>query len=285
MNVLAVSFFLYLLFPVIDESQPWFEKVLVNPPLSESEKFIKKQELVQFLTAPKFVSTKEEESLLEESSEMLLLNSRNELSLLQVQDEQLSLEHLPNGSRESITVNSSQIVRREYDDLLRLASVIVWKNARSASEVLLLSRENYIYSQGEESHLIRKEVFYYDASQNVFSSCVTEYDANKNPIREVRKGETESVITRTFDYDGRLVSQEEVFTLKGKSTVKRFEYTYTSFSEPNMSYFEDGILRMTQEYEGNSRWRQTVFFDGGFSVVTLYEDFVKVEEHFVEGGN
>ena len=263
MNVLAVSFFLYLLFPVIDESQPWFEKVLVNPPLSESEKFIKKQELVQFLTAPKFVSTKEEESLLEESSEMLLLNSRNELSLLQVQDEQLALEHLPNGSRESITVNSSQIVRREYDDLLRLASVIVWKNARSASEVLLLSRENYIYSQGEESHLIR----------------------NKNPVREVRKGETESVITRTFDYDGRLVSQEEVFTLEGKSTVKRFEYTYTSFSEPNMFYFEDGILRMTQKYEGNSRWRQTVFFDGGFSVVTLYEDFVKVEEHFVEGGN
>ena len=62
-----------------------------------------------------------------------------------------------------------------------------------------------------------------------------------------------------------------------KSTKNIYSYTALA-SVPNVSYYEDGVLRIQTIYKSDTDYTQTVFFDEGFSISTEYRKGERVLE-------
>ncbi|MBO4385580.1 MAG: hypothetical protein J5817_01030 [Treponema sp.] len=135
------------------------------------------------------------------------------------------------------------------------------------------------------------------------------FDSRGNPVRidfydvvkdeETNKESNLLVKTRVSSFDGsnRLVSEEERlffkkmdplrFTMtKDAFLTRKNVYTYKSYTDiPDCNFYEDGILRMSTVYSKNENYTETVYFDGGLSIKSVYKDGVKVEEIAYSNGD
>ena len=280
-----VSLSLYLLFPQIDDAQVRFEQALIKPALTDAQKFVEKQKLLSLISGlSDFFDTNEDgfaDILDEPVSERLYVDSLSRLSLLQHGDEQLALTPLPDGTFESVTVNTDEVVRRAFDTAKRLSEEVVWNNASNASDMHLLRKNKWQYFESTS----QLESLTYASDGSVASRTVTTFDRNGNTVFLQKTVGIVVTYRVRFSYDGqnRLTAQEETVSDGKQTQMLRYEYTHTSRSSaPDMAFYEDGQLRITEVHESNTRVVQTIYFDDVHKIVAVYEDNIKVEEHLLE---
>ena len=95
---------------------------------------------------------------------------------------------------------------------------------------------------------------------------------------------------RTFNSDKKITSEEETLYVqepdplrKGKTktitVVKKNIFIYTKKSAfPDLEHYENGVLRIKQDYLDESTYLQTIYHEGGVIIETKYSDGKKIEE-------
>lgn len=95
---------------------------------------------------------------------------------------------------------------------------------------------------------------------------------------------------RTFNSDKKITSEEETLYVqepdplrKGKTktitVVKKNIFIYTKKSAfPDLEHYENGVLRIKQDYIDESTYLQTIYHEGGVIIETKYSDGKKIEE-------
>lgn len=95
---------------------------------------------------------------------------------------------------------------------------------------------------------------------------------------------------RTFNSDKKITSEEETLYVqepdplrKGKTktitVVKKNIFIYTKKSAfPDLEHYENGVLRIKQDYLDESTYLQTIYHEGGVIIETKYADGKKLEE-------
>ena len=95
---------------------------------------------------------------------------------------------------------------------------------------------------------------------------------------------------RTFNSDKKITSEEETLYVqepdplrKGKTktitVVKKNIFIYTKKSAfPDLEHYENGVLRIKQDYLDESTYLQTIYHEGGVIIETKYSDGKKLEE-------
>lgn len=227
----------------------------------------------------------------ENVAEAFYTSSEERLKLFEFGEEFFSPMDSVSGKKSSVSVNSDEIVRTEYDDLFRILERTVWKNASNYAGTEMKERLRYTYAgpssmlpnfRGEEfllENTYRETRFSGKNPTQVLFYAVSKDDAGR--VKRNLKNRSD------FHYDakGRLsVDEESVFFDDGTSRVQKYIYTYSVTSKlPAVDFYEDGVLRMRTESESDLDYVQTIFFDGDARVVTRYKNGTLFEEIFFLG--
>ncbi|MBQ5400208.1 MAG: hypothetical protein IIU15_03140 [Treponema sp.] len=222
------------------------------------------------------------------ATEVLYKNALERIAFFQYGEEYFAAPDTLTPDRHSIvSVNDSTFSRTEYDRLYRMMERTVWKNGKSSASTYMKSRTRYTYS-GDWATIPRffgEEDFENNTYREVRYSAtgkpteVVDYDVGKGSgggVRRILKKKN----SYTYDRSDRLVIDVQLENFDdGTSKSTKNIYTYTALaSVPNVSYYEDGVLRIQTTYKSDSDYTQTVFFDEGFSISTEYRNGERVLE-------
>lgn len=240
-----------------------------------------------------------------DGQETAVLNrlSSGEIRRFSFQGEIFSVSRL--GSLLQLTNTAEgNIVRRSYNSDYRLVKKEVFNNPKTYDSLVLDKTVLYFY--GEQEHLLerteednRKDK---TLTQTLFgingkpaSSTVWKYEEKPGSTGDNAEESLVKTYEKEWAYDeeNRLVrsSVTEFYTEKAsrnrtieKTDNKSYEYVYREFDKPDTRYYENGELRVETVYTGSDSYRQTLYFDGGFSVVSEFDDGLKtLETIFLDG--
>ena len=215
--------------------------------------------------------------------------------------EQFSVQER-DGKKTVVDSAEGLIVRRTLDGGNHLLRQERFKVGASSRDLTLLSATAYAYHDGEKLP--------YQTTEDITDGAryvVTDYDENgfaviretshyEYPDKNDKKHQDDPPRLvqdkkQVWAYDDakRLVAEETTTYLhtktatgkeKGETTVikKLYAYDKAGVEKPDVSYFENGELRIHTVYESENVYNETMYFDGGFSVQARYEGGVKVME-------
>jgi len=191
-----------------------------------------------------------------------------------------------NGNRSVACCYGSRIIRRTYDTLSRLCKTEIWKTGAAAEAAEYISVQTCAY-RGNTSMLQTSSVRHFPDGKLE----VTAYDARGR--REQYTGyHIDAAGTRirdsstkwSYDSRGRVAEQISVSYLPTE-TVRKTVYSYpVPGREPDCSCYENGTIRIRRVYTDTSRYTETLYFDGGYSVENTYEHGIKSLERFLLNG-
>lgn len=234
-----------------------------------------------------------------DGQETAVLNrlSSGELRRFSFQGEIFSVSRL--GSLLQLTNTAEgNVVRRSYNSDYRLVKKEVFNNPKTYDSLVLDKTVLYFY--GEQEPLLERTE---EDNRKDKTFTQTLFGLNGKPVSstiwkyEEKLGSTgddaEESLVKTYekewayDEENRLVrsSVTEFYTVKAsrnktveKTDNKSYEYVYREFDKPDTRYYENGELRVETVYTGSDSYRQTLYFDGGFSVVSVFDDGLKTSE-------
>lgn len=235
--------------------------------LSEVEKFFAEQKTERILTGKK--------------SKMASVEFGSEIFVPQKSDGKTVLVH----------ANGNEVIRNFYDLSLRLEKRETW-SIPSFSDALLQKTENFVY---------------FEESDNVSEKSITEpgffekisYNQAGKVLSSSRYAVTQEgsfVLSKrrlAYDEENFLVSDELIEYNYKDSDYKELayqfskKYTYTKNEgeiPPDFRYYENGVLKMQNKYSSTKgEYTSRIYFDGGFSVKTYYENEIRVKEVYYSG--
>ena len=274
MSFFEALFFLYLLFPVINENQFLISRAMKgNISLEKTEEL--KNELKEFLNSDETDFELYEEPK-KNHSEFYLKDSLGKLVLFKFDKELLSVsKELENFSCTS--VNEDQFSRVKYNSDYKPAERIVWENKNTVADSKIILKENwkysgkYIFSNKEDFKSKRNYEIRYN--KDFLPLYVVEYCYIPNPesteenfLPEIKMLEKKSFFS--YDKQNRLLSDEEISydeKKEGKEIYrKKNVYSYTDKSEnADFEFYENGTLRFSIKYENDDDFVETVYFPDG----------------------
>ena len=228
--------------------------------------------------------------------------------------------NLSGGFTSLTNVSEKLVVRRIYDESFKLIKKETYKNSKELASITQITQTDYEYSPengnllktvlenfpqktrlerdfSENGRLSAEQKFHYEEikqpENKKNSSSKNQNDATDS---EEKKYELLKDYAKTFEYDdsGRTteVSLIQYFystdaknrrITSEKKQVTRYEYNVEGRAD---EYFEeDGILRIKTIYTAAADYTKTFYFDNGFSVVSEFENGLKVSESTWENEN
>lgn len=213
-------------------------------------------------------------------------------------DEQLSVQK--SGSKTLISnYADSLIVRRLYDEKLRLEKKTTFSMAAEPKNSAKISEKTFYYGEGgslpvastEEDFSGKKVVeSFYDGEGRLQSRNDFHRDENDGLVADKKSlwvyTEGNKLLAEKITFY--LYAEKEISGRKKKSvkTVtekKIYNYEGAGGENPDVSFFEDDSLRMQTVYSSPENYTVTTYFDGDFKVQTFYEKGMKTEEIFFAG--
>lgn len=113
-------------------------------------------------------------------AEEMYINSMNRLSMFVYGEEQFAVNNKNSSKRNLVTVNKDTVIRTRYDEDFYLRDKIVWKNAITLKDSVILSKISYGYAKTNDGKKIvtsKKEE--YPQEKRIIENV---YDKNGNPI-------------------------------------------------------------------------------------------------------
>lgn len=184
---------------------------------------------------------------------------------------------------EVVSVYGSKIRRRFFDSNARLVRSEVLSLGDSSRSLKKVSGRSYTYS-AEDGSLLRSEESLFDSGRSVSVRYAPSglVEAREEFSLDSDSGKKSPVKRDSYTYDEqkRVLSEEHSRWFPDGATFSTKKvYEYTDISEnPDYSYYEDGNLRLVRSYDGGNDYYERTFMDGGFSVLSYFEDGVKFSE-------
>ena len=184
------------------------------------------------------------------------------------------------------TDTGNQVIRNFYDEKFRLTTKETW-NIASVSNADLKQSEEYSY-KGDNFSVSEKKISLKDSeiqvlyTDNGMISEKTTYELVKD------KPYATSKIKYSYNEDDKVIQEISVsykynqnYTKIIESFKKKYIYKYNEDEEipADFEYFENNVLKMRNKYsveKGN--YTSQIFFEGGLSVKTYYEDYIRVKD-------
>ncbi len=203
----------------------------------------------------------------------------------------------------SVFVNAAddKVTREFYDEGWKLSKKEIYNNPSKTSQLKLKKSIEYFYDEEQnlkstieenKENMTQIQTEYNSIKKPVLSNCIIYKEISRTPkeIENNKPVEYRKVPTFkkewVYDEQNRLIEfNSETYTFtdekfkKKEVSYKKYEYQYDKLSEnPDTYYYEENKLRVKTEYTGQTSYNETLYFDGGFSVLTEYEDGFKTLE-------
>lgn len=224
-------------------------------------------------------------------------DTEKKLRFYSFNDEALSLQKTQAGYT-AISSDNKTAVRKFYDNAFRLYKREFWNLSGGAETSEAAKTENYIYADGAKpvSAVIteassRTEISYDESGRIVISKVFAaenesaEKSAEPNAAAEI-KFNLKSMTRFSYGESGRLTERyyESYDYRRGKLTdteTKREVYEHkTEDGEPDYYFYENGVLRMKRIYRSVDAYTAYMYFDGGYSSESVYENGKRVRDLF-----
>ena len=232
-----------------------------------------------------------------EIRESRFTDTEKKLRFYSFNDEVLSLQKNQDGYT-AISSDNKTAVRKFYDNAFRLYKREFWNLSGGAETSEAAKTENYTYADGAKpvSAVItepkkRMEISYDESGRIVISKVFaaenesSEKSADPNAAVEI-KFNLKSMTRFSYGESGRLTERyyESYDYRRGKLTdteTKREVYEHkTEDGEPDYYFYENGALRMKRIYRSVDAYTAYMYFDGGYSSETVYENGKRVRDLF-----
>ena len=232
-----------------------------------------------------------------EIRESRFTDTEKKLRFYSFNDEVLSLQKNQDGYT-AISSDNKTAVRKFYDNAFRLYKREFWNLSGGVETSEAAKTENYIYADGAKpvSAVItepkKRMEFSYDESGRIIISKVfaaenesSEKSADPNAAVE-KKFNLKSMTRFSYGESGKLTERyyESYDYRRGKLTdteTKREVYEHkTEDGEPDYYLYENGALRIKRIYGGVDTYTAYMYFDGGYSSETMYENGRHVRDLF-----
>ncbi len=287
MSFFEALFFLYLLFPVVNENQFLISRAMKgNISFEKTEEL--KTELKEFLNSDEIDFEFYEEPK-KNHSEFYLKNSLGKLVFFKFDKELLSVsKELENFSCTS--VNEEQFSRVKYNSDYKPVEKIVWENKNTVADSKIILKENwkysgkYIFSNKEDFK--NKKNYEIRYNKDFLPLYVVEYcyiqnpeSTEENPLPEIKTLVKKNLFS--YDKQNRILSDEEISydeKKEGKEIYRKKNiYSYTDKSEnADFEFYENGNLRFSINYENDDDFVETVYFPDGKFMETKFVNGEKV---------
>ncbi len=219
--------------------------------------------------------------------ETVYLNDKDELSLYEYNDEQLSIGHNLKNEVCRVSVNDSIIIRTKFDSRMRETERLTISNEKASKNAAIISKRLYYYKEDTYSPIkITEEnkkdniflVMNFDGEGLKKSEELYNIDENGNRIKNY---------TSSFIYDNkkRLLQENKIEYENNISISKKLIYKYKGFAIPDSEYYENDILHRSVSYEDEDEdvYIERIFFDNDINVYLLYKHGRKIEERIMTG--
>lgn len=232
-----------------------------------------------------------------EIRESRFTDTEKKLRFYSFNDEVLSLQKNQEGYT-AISSDNKTAVRKFYDNAFRLYKREFWNLSGGAETSEAAKTENYIYADGAKpvSAVItepkkRMEISYDESGRIIISKVFaaenesSEKSADPNAAVEI-KFNLKSMTRFSYGESGKLTERyyESYDYRLGKLTdteTKREVYEHkTEDGEPDYYFYENGALRMKRIYRSVDAYTAYMYFDGGYSSETVYENGKRVRDLF-----
>lgn len=180
----------------------------------------------------------------------------------------------------------NQVIRNFYDKKFRLTTKETW-NIASVSSAELNQSEEYLYDEDSFS-VSEKKISMKDSEVNLL---YTENGmiAEKSTYELVKdKPYIKSRLKYSYNNEGKVVKENSItykynqsYSKITESFEKEYIYEYNENEEipADFEYFENKVLKMKNKYSvDKGYYTSQIFFDGGLSVKTYYEDYIRVKD-------
>ncbi len=314
MDLASATLCLYLVFPVLYESQAKYAEVLNRSMDSDPLMVEKKLELESFLAggedvavcvepeseiALDFEDGQDVESDADEEKEQpeFYYACGSSLPMFDYGEEKFAGFAISDSERYHTSVNKDCIVRRKYDGEFNLLEELVFSNSSSFSGIKLVSRKTLRYGNDRifveyandgEKKFFRSELNFFNqpVKERVYKYVKNPESSETNPLPDFRV--LSKVSLYSYDSDNRIVKKIEKFyddktdektkKIRARLSYKALhEYSYTSRSrEPDYRYSEDGRVCLTREYYEENSYVETAYFDNEKKLVTDYRNGIRV---------
>ncbi len=176
-------------------------------------------------------NTDEEKSIAEE----MFINSMNKLSLFKYGEEQFAVNDRNSNKRVLVTVNKDTVIRIRYDEDFYLKDKIIWKNALTLKDSVILSKITYGYSKaGDGKKIVIAKQEEYPQEKRLIEHV---YDKNGNPVEiiyshfEQNTDKYEKLIEEAKEEFNRLNPLEEKTETKTEAVPDQMETSAASDNE------------------------------------------------------
>ena len=232
-----------------------------------------------------------------EIRESRFTDTEKKLRFYSFNDEVLSLQKNQDGYT-AISSDNKTAVRKFYDNAFRLYKREFWNLSGGTETSEAAKTENYIYADGAKpvSAVItepkkRMEISYDESGRIIISKVFaaenesSEKSADPNAAVE-KKFNLKSMTRFSYGESGKLTERyyESYDYRRGKLTdteTKREVYEHkTEDGEPDYYFYENGALRIKRIYGGVDTYTAYMYFDGGYSSETVYENGKRVRDLF-----
>ena len=226
-------------------------------------------------------------------------DTEKKLRFYSFNDESLSLQKTQDGY---VSVNSDNktAVRKFYDNAFRLYKREFWDFSGGQETLGAAKTEDYVYADGAKpvSALIteassRTEISYDDTGRIILSKVFaaenesSEKSENKNnEISEKKDFVLKSTTSFSYGENGKLTERYyELYDyrrgkLSGAETRREVYEHKTEDGEPDYYFYENGALRIKRIYSGVDTYTAYMYFDGGYSSESVYENGKRVQDLF-----
>lgn len=287
MNFSSVALYLVLFFTPLPQWPAFFVQGLSEAETKNYSLTFHGNEATGYLEDNNSSSSNEnDEGLL--ISSLFYTDSQNRIKALEEDDEKFYTQM--SDGKSILIVNDDSVIRIIYDDNFNIIEKSQWKNGNTLDTCFLEKKSRYQYSENK---------LYYVCEELLQDNIIREtfYDKDKNPIEvktsNIDEEENKKLIDdthRIFDNDGKLIEERIVTYIetdddlyKGQKKIisdeKKYLYTYGENSSfPDVMYYENGILKISNEYIDNDTYVETLYFENRYSILTLYEHGRKKSE-------
>lgn len=140
----------------------------------------------------------------------------------------------------------------------------------------------------QDNHLVKKEYWSIKSADDAKKIRTETYSYNQDNKPVTKKIEVENQLCEyywTYDDKGRLVQENEIIRKDNNYSSKTQIYIYNSNDEipPSYEYYENGEIKNKMVYSSKKDYWVQTFFEDDFSVITYYEQNLKVREEYLSG--
>lgn len=203
-------------------------------------------------------------------------NSAKQIRLYSTDEESAGFFRSKNSFDSVVHGDEDRFVHKKYDKNGRVVAEKIWKS--NGDSYYLEEKSIYMYSS-DSARVSKKQIYMladsklieqeYDKSGLVSSESAYTLDENG------KKGEVLYTYSWKYDDKNRIIEES---TRSEKGVTLKTVYSFTKNVFPDEKQYMAGELIYEKKYTDSEVCEETVFFDDGTTVVTLFESGVKKSE-------